>query len=142
MGSRDLGTLTLPVVWVPSSLNLHPEQTWNDGSASTLKIPRRSLILRCSEMPRITGSQKNIGCSTPRRMDKPRSTGALTHSRSQLTSKKSFPTPSITGTPKGTRETQTPQLARVRDFFPLEPLPRKEARALAPHSRLQHPEKA
>ena len=63
----------------PSSLNLHPEQTWGAGSAHPPTTPRGSPTPRHSEMPKITGE-----ATTP----------SLT--------------PRVTGIPPGSRDTGTP----------------------------------
>jgi len=100
---RDAGTPVQPAAWVPSSLNLCPEQTLCRVPATIPTTSRGSLSLRCSNTPRNTGSQEhritgtrdhrwptglgaqdNRGSLTPRRSDTPKSTRALTHSRSQL----------------------------------------------------------
>jgi hypothetical protein len=89
----------------PSDLILHLELIWGAGSAPILKTPRGSLTPRFSEMSRVSGSQDHRGNVTPE-SNTPRSTEALTHSRSQVRHN-IFPNNQLNWTPIRTRKTQS-----------------------------------
>lgn len=68
-GIQGLRNPAWPVAWVPSRLILHPEQTWGSTSAPTPRTPGGSPTTRCSETPRIRGSQDHRITGSYRNLD-------------------------------------------------------------------------
>ena len=58
-----------PVAQVPSGLSQFPEQTLGASSVPISTIPRESLTPRCSDTPRISGSQDPIITESQRELD-------------------------------------------------------------------------
>lgn len=107
LGSKDRGFPAQPAAWVHSVVIFYPKQTFGSGPTPIPTTSRGGPSPRCSNTPitgtqdhrntgsqeyrctnryRITGEQDSRGSSTLRRLDTPKSTGALTYSRSQLRS--------------------------------------------------------
>jgi hypothetical protein len=122
---------------VPSDPNLHPEQTWGADSESTLTIPKGSPTPRCSETPRITGSQRKLDSQeighTQEHWNS--DTGKI---RVEATT--SFPEPRVTGTPTGTIDINSSP-DREHWFLPACTCSWRKPRALDLHPPLKHSEK-
>lgn len=109
-------------------------QTWGTCSAPSPTTPRWSLTPRCSDISRITGSQRDLNSHEIRHSWEHGNSDTLKITVEITTS---FLTSSMTRTLTGTREARTPT-----QVPPGCTCAQSNPRALAPQPLLQHPEKA